>query len=127
MYSPTSRFLPNGSIIILYVYFVVGVRLSTLNIWLVSGFFETINSFVIPETNFIFVDTLLVVEKEMSIWVSESGVMRGVLVSSEAFILVSFELFTSFIRLGRMVTDVNRTNKGIITAKAVFRGMPQSL
>lgn len=92
LYSPISKFLPSGSMIILYVYFVVGVRFSILKIWLVSGFSDTKYSFVIPVVNFIFVETLLLVEKEMSICVSESGVISGVLVSSEAFILVSLEV-----------------------------------
>ena len=80
-----------------------------------------------PETNIILVVTWLEVENDIKTSVSERGVTRGVLVSSDAFILVSLELFTSLIRLGRTVTEVNRINSGMITAKAVFKGIPQSL
>lgn len=101
--------------------------MSTFRIWLVSGMSETVWIVVFSDVILIFVDVLLAVENEMRTCVSESGVMSGVLVSSEAFILVSLEVFISFIRLGNTVTDVKSINRGIITAKAVFRGIPQSL
>lgn len=92
-----------------------------------SGVSETVWVSVLSEVRRIRVDTLLTVEKEIRTCVSERGVIRGVLVSSEAFILVSLEVFICLTKLGRTVTEVNRTNKGIITAKAVFKGIPQSL
>lgn len=66
-------------------------------------------------------------EKEIKTSVSDKGVMSGGVRISEALTLFSWLLFSSLTTAGRIVTEEKITKRGIITAKAVFRGIPQSL
>ena len=73
------------------------------------------------------VGTVFIVENEINISESDSGVISGVVKISEAFTLSSWFLLSSFTTEGKMVTEEKTIKRGIITAKTVLIGMPQSL
>ncbi len=64
-YSEVLRFLPCGSITIVYLKVVAGGRFSILTKWLVFGCSETVKVLFIPEVKIRLVGTLFLVEKEM--------------------------------------------------------------
>lgn len=69
----------------------------------------------------------LLVEKEISTWVFEMGVMSGAVRISPAFTRDSWEKLSCLIMVGIAVTAVKTIRRGIMTAKADLRGIPQIL
>lgn len=127
MYSEVLMFLPLGSMTIMYLKVVVGGRYFTPTRWFLSGLAETVKVFCIPLVKIMSVATKLIVEKEIKTSESDSGVISGVVKISDALTLSSWFLFSSFTTEGKMVTEEKTIKRGIITAKTVLIGMPQSL
>lgn len=69
----------------------------------------------------------LLVEKEMRTWVLEMGVIKGAVRMSPALTRDSWEVPSCLVMVGMTAMAVKTINKGMMTAKADFRGMPQSL
>lgn len=80
-----------------------------------------------PSVNLICVLEGFWVEKEISTWVLEMGVIRGGVRISDALTRFSWVDFISVMREGRTETAVKITKSGMRTAKADLSGMPQSL
>lgn len=57
----------------------------------------------------------------------EIGVIRGAVRMSPALTRDSWEVPSCLVTVGITATAVKTINKGMITAKADFRGIPQSL
>lgn len=84
VYSEVEIFLPRGSMTIIYLKVVWLGSESILIRWLSSGELETTKVLLKPSVNFIWVATLVLVENEMSTWLSEMGVIRGAVKISDA-------------------------------------------
>ena len=66
-------------------------------------------------------------EKEIRTWVLEIGVIKGAVRMSPALTRDSWEVPSLLVTVGMTAMAVKTINKGMMTAKADFRGMPQSL
>lgn len=66
-------------------------------------------------------------EKEIRTWVLEMGVIKGAVRISPALTRDSWEVPSCLMTVGMVATAVKTITRGMMTAKADFRGMPQSL